>query len=346
MAWVKPQYTKEQVDAAGRALIDEDSAAGIHLEETLSIINNWRSSHAFPLNTMQMNLRGKATDADSGNLVAQRIKRLSSIRSKLERFDWLTLSEMQDIGGCRAVLRTVSAVEDVVRAFKNSRIKHRLIDEDDYIQCPKKSGYRGHHLIYSYYSDRTETYNGKKIEVQLRSRLQHTWATAVETVGTFTEQALKSSQGEEAWLRFFVLVSSVFAKKEKRPIVQNTSEERNQLVDELRHYVECLDVVNRLRSYQAALSVTRTNPVLRRARYFLLELEPERPVLTIKSFPSNSLEAATEEYLEAEQRLRSKIGGDAVLVSVGSLDSLERAFPNYYLDTSRFLDEVEKAIAQ
>jgi hypothetical protein len=175
--------------------------------------------------------------------------------------------------------------------------------------------------------------------------LQHAWATAVETVGVFTNQALKSSQGQEEWLRFFVLASSLFALKEKKPVVANTSIDQEQLTNDLRDYAASLDVIDRLRAYQATLRITKTDPVLKRAKYFLLELDPERQVTTITSFGSNSLEVASEHYWQAEQRLRNKARGDAVLVSGESLESLQRAYPNYFLDTSRFLDEVERAIA-
>jgi hypothetical protein len=69
---------------------------------------------------------------------------------------------------------------------------------------PQKSGYRGIHLVYRYNGRKTE-YNGLKIEIQIRTVIQHAWATAVETVGMFTQQALKSSQGEQDWLRYFAL---------------------------------------------------------------------------------------------------------------------------------------------
>jgi ppGpp synthetase/RelA/SpoT-type nucleotidyltranferase len=77
---------------------------------------------------------------------------------------------------------------------------------DDYILSPKNSGYRSVHLLYKYNSDKKapSIYNGLFIEVKIRSRLQHAWATAVETVVTFLQQALKSSQGEEEWLRFLL----------------------------------------------------------------------------------------------------------------------------------------------
>jgi hypothetical protein len=66
----------------------------------LAIINNWRSSHRYPLNGIQVNLRKITTKLDSDPTVAQRIKRLPSIRHKLERFHGMDLARMQDIGGC------------------------------------------------------------------------------------------------------------------------------------------------------------------------------------------------------------------------------------------------------
>jgi hypothetical protein len=43
------------------------------------VINNWRSSHAFPLNALHVTLRGRAKKVDPHVLTAQRLKRLSSI---------------------------------------------------------------------------------------------------------------------------------------------------------------------------------------------------------------------------------------------------------------------------
>ena len=249
MEWTHPQYTNEQIDAAGQTLLDMRAGSLLSAENALTVISNWRSSHAFPLNTMQMNLRKKSKQIDSQSMVAQRIKRRYSIESKLLRFAWLSLSQMQDLGGCRAVVRSVDHADRLIDAYQYSRIKHRLVRSDDYVDSPKKSGYRGRHLIYRYFSDRTGTYNGLKIEVQVRSNLQHIWAAAVETVGTFTEQELKSSQGEEDWLRFFALMSSVFAHKEKKPIVPNTPKNYQDLVKELKHYAKELDVIERLNAY-------------------------------------------------------------------------------------------------
>lgn len=202
MGWATPRYTRTQVDQAGVVLQHENTCSSEELDSALEIVGNWRSSHNFPLNTFQIGLRRRARQFDGHCVVAQRIKRLSSIRWKLIRFPSIRLSQIQDIAGCRAVVKTTAQVNQLLGSFVNSDLKHKLDHVDHYIDTPRSSGYRGVHLIYKYYSDRNETYNGLKIEVQLRSALQHAWATAVEIVGTFTRQALKSSRGEADWLRF------------------------------------------------------------------------------------------------------------------------------------------------
>lgn len=241
MVWETPSYSLSDVDDAGRLLAKKDRDV-MGLFQALTVINNWRAVHAFPLNTFQITLRRKAKDVDNNALIAQRIKRLASIEEKLKRMSSLTLSEMQDIGGCRAVVSSVAEVEQLVNIYKNSDIKHKLIDEDDYIVNPKLSGYRSYHLIYQYYSDKKATYNGRKIEVQLRSKLQHAWATAVETVGTFTKQALKSSQGERDWLHFFQLMGTVMALKEGTTPIPKTPTNSAALLSELRNCADSLGV--------------------------------------------------------------------------------------------------------
>jgi hypothetical protein len=81
MAWAEPQFSREEVNIAGRILLastmDDEVADFGALEQALSIVNNWRSSHAFPLNTFQIGLRKKVRKFNKTGLVAQRIKRLS-----------------------------------------------------------------------------------------------------------------------------------------------------------------------------------------------------------------------------------------------------------------------------
>ena len=261
MAWTEPYFSKSQVDSAGDVLVSAEGSTLVEIDKydsALVIINNWRSSHSFPLNTFKIGLLNRTAKVDPGGLVAQRIKRLSSIRLKLERFPGMKLSRMQDIAGCRSIVSSVSHVRELVGLYKKKKgLKHDLHREDDYITNPKSSGYRGFHLVYRYYSDRQETYDGLSVEIQLRSQLQHTWATAVETLGTFVQQALKSSRGEDEWLRFFALMGSAIAMRERAPLVPDTPTSKTQLRNQLRRCTKKLDVENRLRAFGAARSKHR-----------------------------------------------------------------------------------------
>ena len=146
-------------------------------------------------------------------------------------------------------------------AYRNSRIRHCPVNGKDYIESPKESGYRGVHLVYRYRSPRNETYNGLLIEIQLRTRLQHAWATAVETAGAFLGQALKSSEGEQDWLRFFALVSSAFALTEDCPPAPSTTSDPAELRAEIRDLTDRLDLVNRFRDYRALIGRIPRCPV-------------------------------------------------------------------------------------
>jgi hypothetical protein len=347
VAWAQPIYSRTRVDHAGATYADHGASREDRLL-ALAVIGNWRSSHHFPLNTLQVNLRRGAAQHDDDPTVAQRIKRLPSIRLKLERFSGMKLSRMHDIGGCRAVLSSVDAVNALVDYYtQESNMKHRLVREDPYIEEPQASGYRSVHLVYSYHSDRTRAWNGLRIELQIRSRLQHAWATAVETVGTFTQQALKSSRGEDEWLRFFALMSSAIALREGTPIVPGTPEDRTELTRELRRYVARLDVVNRLRAYGNAMRLIEDQMEVARGRAkgqtYLLELDVAEQTLIARSYTNPAV--AEDAYNAIERAIEGQLGKDAVLVSVESLASLRRAYPNYFLDTSAFLDSVEEAIA-
>lgn len=228
MRYVTPKFRKAQVDTAGKHLAEEKLQDYDSVVTDLVIINNWRTSHSFPLNSFHVTLRNRARKLDPRAITAQRIKRLSSIEAKLRRFPTMQLSRMHDIGGCRAVVKNVAVVKLLVNAYRKSAVKNpkraELVRTYDYIACPKVDGYRCVHLVYRYRSSasRHRPYNGLRIELQLRSQLQHTWATAVETVGTFIGQALKSSQGEEKWSRFFALMGTYVAIQERTPLVADT----------------------------------------------------------------------------------------------------------------------------
>jgi ppGpp synthetase/RelA/SpoT-type nucleotidyltranferase len=358
MAWTTPLYSKNKVNWAGGIIVrpvrvfddlvpdqrtDAEAAEMMQYFEALDVVNNWRSSHNFPLNTFHVWLKRREKLIDGSGVTAQRIKRLSSIEAKLIRFPTMTLSQMQDIGGCRAILASCSQVKELAQSYADSQIKHALAQKDDYIECPKESGYRGVHLIYRYYSDKKSDYNSLKIEVQLRSQLQHAWATAVETVGAFVQQALKSSIGEREWLRFFALMGTAIATRENATPVPNTPTTYASLVKELREHAHALDIANKLAAFGTALNITES-PRTKQDHYFLIEVNHRTKLVSVTSFKQSESEKATAEYLETEKKIRDSQDSDAVLVSVESMAALRRAYPNYFLDTKVFLDLLSETL--
>ena len=331
--WTQPEYSPAEVDAAGRTLISP-TATDAELRAARRVISNYRAAHAYALNTFQMTLRRKARKIHGDAAVAQRLKRLSSISSKLERIDRLALSDLQDMAGCRAVLPTVAHVAELVADYEASSFSHTLVRRKDYIGQPRRrSGYRSHHLIYKYSNPKLPQYEGQQIEIQVRSQPQHAWATAVEVAGTFTRQALKSSHESEAgWLRFFKLMASHIAMQEGTPPVRDTPHERGALEEAIRRLEGKLRIEERLAGF--GLAAERLREKKPRGHFTLLMLYPDRLDLDMRGFPKDKEKEATAAYLEAEQ----VPGVDAVLVSVDSLTSLRMAYPNYFLDTVRFLE--------
>ena len=341
--WAAPAFTRGEVDRAGH-LLAQNSVALV-IGHALDVINNWRSSHSFPLNAFQMTLRNRAASMCDRPIVARRLKRVPSISAKLRRFPTMKLSQMQDIGGARAVLPGLTEV-DALRDIYRHRMKHRFVGEKDYVRNPKTSGYRSIHLVYRYRSDQKDTYNGLHIELQLRTRRQHAWATAVETVGTFLGQSLKSSEGREDWLRFFELVGSGFALAEGAPAGANVPVAPAALVAEIRSAAMRLQVKKKLEAFRRVLVVTEVHREEMRGRNYLLllVLRPEQESLEVRTYGGSGFLDATDDYLMEEKRLAGT-AGDTVLVASDSLDSLRQAFPNYFFDTRTFLEELDQLLS-
>lgn len=334
-----PEYSRREVNRAGYSYINPGSTQD-EKESALIIINNWRTSHHFPLNTFQMRLRIAARRIQADSLVAQRIKRIASIEQKLIDTPSMNLCQMQDIGGCRAIMSDMSKVNELVYYYLHGSrgIKHKLLKVDDYIAHPKESGYRGVHLIYKYKSDKSNVYDNMRIEIQIRSAIQHAWATTVEIIGAFIGQALKSSKGEQDWLYFFSLMGSAMALTEGEQSVPNTPVGPDELRDELVALSRRLNVIGHLEAFQS--SIAQLGSGLTGKGYYLLELNLKKRQTSIRYYAENELQYATRDYFYLEVAMKEE-NIDAVLVSADSIDSLKLAYPNYYADSSIFISHLK-----
>lgn len=340
MKWPTPQFTRKKVTRAGE-ILSSPSSSQSDRASALEVVNNWRSCHGYPINTFQATLRLKLKKIDPQAIVAQRLKRLPSIVEKLKRFESMQLARMQDIGGLRAVVASLPKARELEQSYRSSGFRHELADSRDYILSPKKSGYRSIHLVYRYNNPSAPDYNNLLVELQIRTRLQHAWATAVETMGTFLNHALKSSEGPEEWLEFFALCGSAFAHLEDMPPVPGY-EKLNKLENYRAVALKAreLEVEDRLRAFTVAVdSITRDN---KPGTYHLLILYPETKTVQVFTYGQARLAEATDHYAKVEERLTSGEPIQAVLVAAGPVKNLRNAYPNYFLDTEQFLRHLKK----
>lgn len=351
MIWTKPEYTRTEVDRAGEALIN--GATQEEKSNALKVLDNWRASHSYPLHVFKIRLKRAASNVDEEALVVQRLKRVPTILKKLKRRyegrpATMKLSQMQDIGGCRAVLSNVQQARQLCKKYysKGGDLRHKQIRIRDYIEEPKEDGYRSIHIIYKFMSEKEskKEYNGLLIEIQIRSKLQHLWATAIETVDFFTKQAIKSNEGRAEWAEFFRLVSSAFAGMEKCPQVSNTPTDEKTLYLNIKETEKKLNVIKMMKGWTKAMKVfedeMKTAPKL---KYFLLELDIVNERLIITSYTKDYEHKAVEDYAKAEKKNEGR-EYDVVLVGADASTDLKKAYQNYFADTDEFLEKLKKII--
>ncbi len=352
MAWEKLKYAKSQINDAGKILANDNSPEE-EKGRALEILNNWRAVHSYPMHIFQMRLKNKSQKIDKNSLTAQRLKRVPAIIYKLQRKyhghnPSMKLYQIQDIGGCRAVLSSVSQVRKLYEEdYLKGDLKHKRVGLKDYITNPKEDGYRGIHIIYKYNSDkqRKKEYNGLLIEIQIRSKLQHLWATAIETVDFFTRQAIKSNEGHPDWMDFFKLVGSAFAKMENCPVVPTTPEDEKELYSKIKEKEKELKVISKMSGWTSAMNYFKQEIEAKnkkRVQFFLLELDIVGEKLNIKSYTKEEEHTAINDYSTLEKRHSGRKDYDVVLVGVDTANDLEKAYPNYFVDTREFLSYLQK----
>lgn len=344
-----PAESKKSINKAGQ-LLAMANASQEELDWAWDLANRWRACHAYPINTFQATLRTRLANYTGSPVVAQRLKRMPTIIDKLKRYPAMQLTTMQDIAGVRAVLGSVAQVKKIAAEYEaKGRFAHELVDERDYIQDPRsEDGYRSHHLVYKYRNRRNPRYDGLRLELQVRTKLQHTWATAVETMGTFLGQALKSRQGDQQWIDFFAITSSAFAYQERTPPVPRfahlTADETCQAVAEAE---ATLGALQKMKGFSAAVSyIAKAGPTAKTWSYHLIVLNSLEKTVHLKAYGRDSFDKAMKDYYQYEEEAARGKKIEPVLVSAGPIDTLRKAYPNFFLDIDEFTRIVARIVAQ
>lgn len=328
--WTESKYSKKQINKAGKKICSQGSSED-ELKQAYKIVGNWRAAHGYPLYVVTRKLRDLC---DKDSMIVHRLKRMDSIIGKLMRFPEMSLFGMQDLGGCRVIVPTINDVYRMADKYENSRIRHHMYKEKDYIKIPKPDGYRCLHRMYEYKSENPESkYNRMRVEIQFRTQLQHSWATAVEVMSLYTNSNLKSGVGEEQYFRFFALVSSLFAIREQQAIIPGTPNDVWRLVGEIRELDKDYGMVDKLDSMSKAIKTHNRVKVKGGCDYFLMSLDTKTNEIKVGAYTNSGFEMAIEKYNELEQLPHT----NNVLASAKSMTELRAAYPNYFGDVKNFL---------
>lgn len=340
------EYSKSDLNKAGEALrgqivwTTETEAAALR---TFTIANHWRGTHAKPMSIVRAGISGCLRALNIDGIPGTRLKRMRSIRKKLRR-SGIRLNQIQDLGGCRCVVPTLQDVNALAEGFK-TRTRHELVKENDYIQDPKSDGYRCLHLVYCVQPDYSGA-AGKRIELQFRTRLQHSWATAVEVVGTFLKEDLKANEGNTDWLRLFFLMSGEIARAEGAP-VPNGCPSKDDTVVEIKNLNEKLSAVDTLESIRLAFGGTDHIHIDRnnKPEFYLIKFDRTTHKVTVHGYDKSS--DGARRYFEAEKpdQRDGVYRHNIVLVEADAIEMIKLAFPNYFGDVQLFNEMLRRVVS-
>lgn len=332
--------SRTSVDKAGRILRDIESPIE-DFNFALNTLSQWRGLHSYPINALKILIRRITKKAYPGAIVAQRLKRFFSIVEKLDRYPNMSLARMQDIGGLRVILPSISDVYKFHSTLVNASAHTPKLPPDDYIEMPKPDGYRSLHQVFKYKSRSHPELDKMSVEVQIRSKLQHAWATAVETLGVITKSSLKTGGGSDDAKTYFRLASVLFSLDENSPVIEEyRSVPPKEVVEQLNQLDDAMQFSGKLRGI--ADSIKAIDSQNKSSSYQLLELDTKKNKANILGFSTNQLEFAEEIYKDREQATRNNPDISVVLVGAGRLKAIKAAYPNYFLDANLFLNNLER----
>lgn len=349
------KYSGKQIIKAGEALVRDDiDLNGNKFEKAFDVLSYWRFSHEHPLEEAISLLQEVTSKIDRRAIFAKRLKRYISIVAKLKRFPDMKLKNMQDIGGCRAIISNPKKLTKIVRELKKRtefRNGEGRIKFKDYIENPKDDGYRGYHII-GKFGARADS--KRNIELQVRTSLQHDWATTLEIVDLFTGQALKSNQGDKNWKDFFIGVSEQFALMEQIHLFDTFDKDKknieyaNLLKTSNKHLIEScktvqnqakkLNIVRKLDAYAHSLKILDKKIDNESFDgYVLLEVDTINTTLSAELFSKKNNRQAEEKYSSLEKKAAGKEGIVVALVSSTAVGGIKEAYPNYFADSTDFI---------
>lgn len=341
---VKLAYSKKQIQKAGDCIRKNEG----DIEQAIEVVRNFRAAHLYPLTIIKNLVWLHTKKVAPTSIIARRLKRLPTIIDKLRRStlngnkaNALNLKRMQDIGGCRVILLGKEQLIQLNESLDNSKTIHTTIRVKDYTVEKKSTGYRGIHRIYKCY-DQKEDHPWKNfhIEVQLRTKLQHIWATTVEIVDLCENKTLKTNpfDADKDWIEYFTIMSDFLAEEDG--FIHLNNETKNKMTRRIKSLNVKLNAYNKLASFRAVFS---RSDVLKKSEgksLAVLAIDNENRKVAYYFYDKGKKNEALKMYNKVEDEDQK----NALFVEMDDIKNLKSAYPNYLLDTSAFLNKYQAYI--
>lgn len=202
---MRSKLSKSHIDRLGQRLKDGNIS-----EDDISHLDEYRRSFGKAYEIVDEIIRQKLNLNPTGRPA----KSTSSVIEKLQR-ETIRLTQIQDIAGCRIILPNIDEQNKTIESIIHLFPKARVIDR----RKNPSHGYRAVHII--------PDIEGKPIEIQIRTDLQHLWAERSEKLADMVDPAIKYGGGPEEIRKLIIRIANYFEKLEyieQGHILQNITE--------------------------------------------------------------------------------------------------------------------------
>ena len=337
--------------------IGEKLREGIELTEQEKLeFDNFREAHNIIIKLFTIEL--KKVNFSKQHLTASRNKRIETIISKLCRPEKPKLDRIHDIAGTRIIFENIKSLEDYIDILENTELVNfkEKINEDknryNYIKNPKSDGYRSIHKVFYYSSnipystlnEKSFNLENKKIELQLRTRLQHIWATTVEIYDIINKSNIKTGTHNKLETKeglFFKKCSLVF-----EGIESNDVEKIKININEIFRDKDLVEIYNRLKGIKNIKNI-QLPKTLGSDEVFILITDLNKGKTTF--FTTDPIEKNDKQdtflinasYRRLEEK-NTKGEYILLLLTLGDIKKLKNVYPNYFLNTNEFISILKK----
>ena len=318
--------TKGVIDRLGLKIANSSELTNNDLAQ----LQEYRQSFQEPISRVFSYVLKAARKIDKQCIVTYRIKRIDTIIEKLRRFKddnngRMNLSRMWDIAGCRCIMN----ISDNEKLYL---LEDAILNEygrdckiNDYVAKPRESGYRSIHIYVK------DSQTQKPVEIQVRNKPQHNWATLVEIVDLLYESKNKEMGNNGPLGRFLYLYSKAKELSEQ-------------------DFSEMLRTARRKKVFENMSKVLTRNYLNIRRQWLKQKQHGCYFVITANKKQSEIVSYST--FKEAEeayfQKYLSNSDSNIVLTHLQNpgFDQISMAYSNYVLAMHAFFDDYRALLAE